>query len=99
MIENTNWDEVYQIHCANKAYDKFLKIFTKIYDKAFPVCKIRIKTKSLLSPWITKGILKSSKREHKLYDKFLKHKTYTNEVNYKNYKNLFETIKFKAKKL
>ena len=99
MIENTNWDEVYQIHCANKAYDKFLKIFTKIYDKAFPVCKIRIKTKSLLSPWITKGILKSSKRKHKLYDKFLKYKTYTNEVNYKNYKNLFETIKFKAKKL
>ena len=99
MIENTNWDEVYQIHYANKAYDKFLKIFTKIYDKAFPVCKIRIKTKSLLSPWITKGILNSSKRKHKLYDKFLKHKTYTNEVNYKNYKHLFETIKFKAKKL
>ena len=35
--------------------------------------------------------------KHKLYDKFLKRKTYTNEQIYKNYKNLFETLKFKSK--
>ena len=51
-----------------------------------------------LSPWMTKGLLKSSKKKHKLYDKFLKNKTYQNEINYKNYKNLFETLKFKSKK-
>ena len=52
----------------------------------------------MLSPWMTKGLLKSSKVKHKLYDKFLKRKTYANEQKYKNYKNLFETLKFKSKK-
>ena len=85
--------------CPDEAYSRFINTFTELYDTAFPIYKIKVKTKSLLSPWITKGILKSSKRKHKLYDKFLKRKTYTNETNYKNYKNLFETIKFKAKKL
>ena len=33
-----------------------------------------------------------------MYDKFLKRKTYAHEQIYKNYKNLFETLKFKFKK-
>ena len=45
-----------------------------------------------------KRLLNSSKRKQKLYDKFLKHKTEINETNYKNYKDLFESIKFKSKK-
>ena len=44
-------------------------------------------------------LLKLSNKKHKLYDKFLKNKTYTNEKIYKSYKNLFETIKFKSKKI
>ena len=43
---------------------------------------------------MTKGLLKSFKKKQKLYDKFLKNKTYQNEINYKNYKNVFETLKF-----
>ena len=44
---------------------------------------------------MTKGLLKSSKKKQKLYDKFLKKKTFSNEKIYKTYKNLFEIIKFK----
>ena len=47
---------------------------------------------------MTKGLLKSSKKKQKLYDKFLKKKTFSNEKIYKTYKNLFEIIKFKSKK-
>ena len=60
---------------------------------AFPKVKIKIKIKNLLSPWISKGILKSSKKKQKLYDKYLKNRTYKNEKNYKTYKNMFETVK------
>ena len=48
-------------------------------------------------PRITKGLLKSSKRKQKLYNKFLKHRTYKNENIYKTYKSLFETLKSKSK--
>ena len=58
----------------NNAYDKFIDkfIFSKAYDIAFPVKEVSIKTKTLLNPWFTKGIKKSSKKKQKLYEKFLK---------------------------
>ena len=71
LLKNTNWNSIYQFNCPNQAYNCFLKHFAEIYDTAFPEYKIEIKTKSLLSPWITRGIIKSSKRKHKLYDKYL----------------------------
>ena len=82
----------------NFAYDLFLKQFLKIYDQCFPFRRITIKSKSLLSRWITKGLLKSSKRKQNLYKKYLKYKTFTNERKYKMYKNLFEKIKIKSKR-
>ena len=38
--------------------------FSELYDVAFPETKIEIKTKNLLSPWLKKGLRKSSKRKH-----------------------------------
>ena len=72
-----NWCFLENISCTNKAYEQFLRIFSEIYDEVFPIKTIKVKNKDLLSPWITKGIKKSSKRKQKLYDKFLK---YRNDV-------------------
>ena len=47
---------------------------------------------------VTKGITKSFKKKQKLYERFLKKRAPQNEQKYKNYKNLFETIKKKARK-
>ena len=59
----------------------------------------KIKAKTIQNPWITKGITKSSKKKQKFYERFLKKRTPQNEQKYKNYKNFFETIKKKAKKI
>ncbi|XP_065678977.1 uncharacterized protein LOC136093705 [Hydra vulgaris] len=64
-----------------------------MYDKAFPLKVKVINSKSVVSPWMTKGLLKSSRKKQKLYNKYLKNKTYKNETNYKNYKSLFEKTK------
>ena len=69
-----------------------------MYDKYFPKQNIRIYKKDLQSPWITRGIKKSSKRKQKLYVKFLKNRNSKSELEYKNYKKLFESIKKRAKK-
>ena len=82
----------------NNAYEKFIEIFYKAYDIAFPVKEVSIKTKTLLDPWFTKGIKKSSKKKQKLYEKFLKKGTKKNEEIYKTYKNLFERVKKYSKK-
>ena len=46
---------------------------------------------------MTKEILKSSKTRQRLYDKFSKWRTYEDEINYKNYFKLFESIQQRAK--
>ena len=60
---------------------------------------IKVKSKDTQSPWTTAGIKKSSKRKQQLYEKFLKCRSERNENKYKNYKQLFETIKKHSKKL
>ena len=60
--------------------------------KFFLLQKIKIKGKSLVSPWITKGIRNSSRKKQCLYEKISKHKTTKTLETYINYKNLFEKI-------
>ena len=49
--------------------------------------------------WITRGIAKSSKCKQKLYEKFFKNQTSENEMSYKNYRKLFESLKRKTRKI
>lgn len=72
LINFVNWELVLQSRDADNAYELFLAQFCKQYNKAFPVKKFYINSKSILSPWITKGLLKSSRKKQKLYEKFLK---------------------------
>ena len=82
----------------NDSYCIFIEKCIKNYDQAFPLQKIKIKGKSLASPWITKGIRKSLRKKQRLYEKFLKHKTSKTLETYKNYKNSFEKILKSSKK-
>ena len=63
LLHEENWNDIFSINNANDSYDLFLKYFLKHYEIAFPKIEIKIKTKNLLSPWITKGLLKSSTRK------------------------------------
>ena len=58
-----------------------------------------VKRKTLQNPWMTKGLLKSSKRKQKLHNFFFKKRNPQNESIYKAYKSLFESLKKKSKKI
>ena len=91
------WDDVISSKQTDSAYEAFLNKLTSLYDKIFEKFPVTVKSKTLKNPWITKGILKSSKTKQRLYDKFLKSKTYEHEIIYKNYRKLFESIIQRAK--
>ena len=74
-LHNRNWDDIKTIEDPNKAYKYFLDIFIDIYDNSFPKSEVKVKFKSDQSPWITKGIAKSSKKKQSLYEKPLKNRT------------------------
>ena len=99
ILSEVNWGNLYLIPNPNDAYEEFLKVFSGIYDLAFPLKTISVKKKTLQKPWMTKGLLKSSKRKQKLYEKLLKKGTSRNESIYKAYKTLFESLKKKSKKI
>ncbi|XP_065650727.1 beclin-1-like protein A [Hydra vulgaris] len=99
LRNNVDWNLVLQSNDANNSYDLFLSQFCKQYETAFPEKQIIVNTKTVMTPWMSNGLLKSSKRKQKLYDKYLKKKTYKNEMTYKNYKNVFEKTKKISKKL
>ena len=80
-MNTVDWNLITQTLNPNDSYSIFIEKFIKIYDQAFPLQKIKIKGKSLVSPWIIKVI------------KFLKHKTTKTLETNKNYKNLFEKFK------
>ena len=81
-LREVNWSKVRQCRNANEAYINFFNIIKLLYDECVPVAKIRLKQKKHFTPWITRGIKKSSKRKQKLYEKFLKHKTISNKEKY-----------------
>ena len=91
------WDDIISSKQTNSAYEAFLNKLTSLYDKIFGKLAFMAKSKTLKNPWITKGILKSSKAKQGLYDKFLKSKTYEHEISNKNCRKLFESIKQRAK--
>ena len=81
----------------NEIYDTFLKTLTDIYDANFPIREYILIDKDIKSPWISKGLKKSSKTKQRLYIKFFKTKILEDESKYKNYKSVFEKLREKAK--
>ena len=97
-LYKTSWDDIIKNKNPNEAYNMFLQKIKVLYDQYFPKQYIKIKEKDLRSPWITRGIKKSSKRKQKLCNKFLKNRNNQNEYEYKNYKKLFESMKKRVKR-
>ena len=92
-ISINDWDTIKTHQDAKEAYNNFISTFCTIYDTFFPMNKMKIKTKDFQSPWITKGIKKSSKKKQRLYLKFFKKRNEKTAKEYQDYKKLFESIK------
>ena len=92
-LRKVDWGLLHTIKDPNKAYKTFLNICSNLYKVAFPKIKIKVNSKTRLSPWTTRGILKSSKHKEILHEKFLKKRNRLNKENYKTFARLFESIK------
>ena len=82
---------------VNVIYDTFRRTLTDIYDVNFSIWENILEDKDNKAPWISKGLKKSSKKQQKLYIKFLKTKTLEDEFKYKTYKSLLGKLRKKVK--
>ena len=96
LLSIVEWKHVLNKNSPNNAHNEFLRISLGLYNEAFPMQMIKIKRKSFNSPWITKGLVKSSKQKQRLHEKFLRDRNPEKKLNYKQYKTLFESLKKKS---
>ena len=99
ILNSVDWNLITQTSTPDSSYNIFLHKFVKLSDIAFPEQKTEIEQKNLSSPWITRGLKKSSKRKQYLHKKLLKGRNDKNVKAYKVYKNLLEKLKLQSKKL
>ena len=95
-LSEVHCGSLYSISNPNNAYEYLLKVFSGIYNLAFPLKTISVKSKTLQNPWMTKHLLKLSKQKQALCEKFMKKRS---RSIYEGYKSLFESLKKKSKKI
>ena len=66
-----NWAEMPGLNDPSCAYELFVGKYTTIYDKCFPLRKMKAKRFNLRKPWFTKGLAKSMRKKNKLCQSFL----------------------------
>ena len=101
LLSIIDWKNVHSENSPNNANNEFLRfiyLFFWLWNEVFPKQKIKVKRESFNSPWMTKGLVKSSKKKQRLYEKFLKNGNPEKKLNYKQYKTLLESLKKKSKK-
>ncbi len=82
-LMSQNWDILYNENNINCAYEEFLKIFKRLYNKHCPVKISNRKLKYIDHPWITKGLQNACKKKNTLYKEFIRHTTKESENKYK----------------
>ena len=61
QLKSTDWSQIPGYNDPKICYDRFLSKFSQIYNTCFPLKKLKRKNQ-LRKPWLSKGLLKSVKR-------------------------------------
>lgn len=70
LLDRELWYDVYNNTDINLAYNSFLDSFLGCYNKAFPIAEVKAHDQSR-KPWITPGLIKSSKKRSDLYKLYI----------------------------
>ena len=89
-----NWNQFLLGKDVNESYQLFHTKLTSTLNKFTEEKKIKIPYKKIIKePWLTKGIIKSNKKQLCLYNEWLQNKTAENYDRYKHYRNALHIIK------
>ena len=93
-LQDIDWNMELLDKSANEAYTCFHMKVQEILDTEVPVKTIKVKPKKILhEPWMSPGLLKSIKKQKRLYRKTInKNSTENDELKYKEYRNKLTQI-------
>ena len=97
-IQNTDWDFLLSVDCADEKFNLFESKYREIYDKNFPKKTKGLKRRKCNKPWILPWLESACDRKNKLYKTYIKNPTSDNEIKYKKMKCFVAKHIDKAKK-
>ena len=99
VLQNADYSTIYNTTTVNDAYKNYICIFQSAYETIFPI-KTKRKNKKYIKkePWMTQGLLTSSRNKNKLYIRKINKPNEQNKNYYKKYNNLFNKLCGIAKK-
>ena len=86
-----DWSILDEYVTCESYFSHFLSIFKSVYDKSFPIIRVKKQYRNRL-PWLTTGLKESIKRKNKLYQLSLRHPTVYNVTQYKRYRNMLTKL-------
>ena len=93
-LEQTNFEQIFDINCTEKAFDTFMTLYMEAFEKAFPETSIKINKKFIKrDPWVTNGLLTSSRTKAKMLHKKLKIPNDRNIQSYKIFVRIYNKLK------
>ena len=99
LLTENDYSSVLNNNDVDEAYNKFLNIYHKSYEQAFPLKTIKQKSKyTKQQPWMTEGLLASSIKKNKLFKLKLKTPTDANISKYKDYCTIYNKLRRQAKR-
>ncbi len=85
LLSDKDFLETINYNCPNSAYNNFISTFKEVFNIAFPPTKTRFNKKYMKrEPWISAGLLTSSRHKSKLFKKKLLKPTDENIKSYKD---------------
>jgi hypothetical protein len=96
-LSSVDWNTVENITDTQHAYTEFSTIFNNLYNKYFPLKKIKVGYRNKKT-WLTEGLKQCIKTKNKLYVKYRHYPTITNESMYKKYKSKLNLLLRKSEK-
>jgi hypothetical protein len=99
-LRNIRWHNVLNANDVNLALNNFLDTFLTLFDVHFPLCKQKINRNSVkIKDFMTKGLLISRRRKNYLFSKQIVNPTPSNVMTFKTYRNIYNSLLRKSKKL
>ena len=95
MILNYDFSQYLNNHNLNQNFTAFYQILNEIYDKSFPVKKIKKKFNLINEPWVTNQLRKCIRKKYRLYNQ-LKRGLITRS-SFKKYKYILQWVIKKIK--
>ena len=98
---NIDWPAFFQATTdVNDAFDRFHCVINESIKNRCPTKKVKISSKKIIKePWLTKGIINSSKKQLRLYKQSLITRSEVDCVRYKQYQDCLKKIKCNSKRL